>query len=204
MWFNDDDRASWAFVEGSISVSASILMAYAIAGCGGCGGWPVLGFFKRLTEQEDGVLIAGMALLFPTAIAFYLGVKMVFAAYRGYRSWREARLEQIEQMRAEAREKGHEEGKERGLEIGREIGREMGIEEGKERGLEMGREMGIAEGQERGMERGLEMGITAERDRVQRAFAERGIALPPEAEKILAGELEAQFPNDGDGAAGAG
>lgn len=200
MWFNDDDRASWAFVEGSISVSASILMANAIARCGGCGGWPVLGFFKRLTEQEDGVLIAGMALLFPTAIAFYLGVKMVFAAYRGYRSWREARLEQIEQMRAEAREKGHEEGKERG--------RELGLAEGQERGLEMGRELGLEEGKERGLERGLEMGremgVTAERDRVQRAFAERGIALPPEVEKILAGEPEAQFPNDGDSAAGAG
>ena len=200
MWFNDDDRASWAFVEGSISVSASILMANAIARCGGCGGWPVLGFFKRLTEQEDGVLIAGMALLFPTAIAFYLGVKMVFAAYRGYRSWREARLEQIEQMRAEAREKGHDEGREKGLEEGKErgleIGREIGLEEGKERGLEMGRELGLEEGKERG----LEMGITAERARLQRAFAERGIALPPEAEKILAGESEAQFPNDGDGA----
>ena len=200
MWFNDDDRASWAFVEGSISVSASILMANAIARCGGCGGWPVLGFFKRLTEQEDGVLIAGMALLFPTAIAFYLGVKMVFAAYRGYRSWREARLEQIEQMRAEAREKGHEEGIEEGQERGLEMGRELGLEEGKERGLELGREMGIAEGQERG----LELGITAERDRVQRAFADRGIVLSPEAEKILAGEPEAQFPNDGDDAVGAG
>ena len=178
MWFNDDDRASWAFVEGSISVSASILMAYAISRCGGCGGWPVIGFFKRLTEQEDGVLIAGMALLFPTAIAFYLGVKMVFAAYRGYRSWREARLEQMEQMRAEERAKALEEGK------------ELGLEAGEERGLQLGREMGVAEG------------ATAERERLQRAFAERGIALPPEAEKILAGEPEGYSPNGGDAAAG--
>lgn len=176
MWFNDDDRASWAFVEGSISVSASILMAYAISRCGGCGGWPVLGFFKRLTEQEDGVLIAGMALLFPTAIAFYLGVKMVFAAYRGYRSWREARLEQMEQMRAEERAKGREEG------------------------LEAGREQGL----EAGEERGLEMGITTERERVQRAFAERGIALPPEAEKILAGEPDGYSPDGGDAGVGTG
>ena len=63
----------WAFVEGSISVSASILMADAIARCDRCGGWPVISYFKRLTEQDDGVIIAGMALLFPTALVFYLG-----------------------------------------------------------------------------------------------------------------------------------
>lgn len=85
MGFSDDDRASWAFVEGSISVTTSILLANAAGKCGSCAGLPVVGFFKSLTEQEDGVIIAGMALLFPTAFAFYLGVKMVFAAYRDYK-----------------------------------------------------------------------------------------------------------------------
>ena len=47
--------APWAFVEGSVSVTASILYATAISWCDGCGGWPVIGFFKKLTEQEDGV-----------------------------------------------------------------------------------------------------------------------------------------------------
>ena len=65
-------------------------MASAIARCDRCGGWPVVGFFKRLTEQEDGVIIAGMALLFPTALVFYSGVKMVFSAYKEYKRWREA------------------------------------------------------------------------------------------------------------------
>ena len=87
MRFTDDDRASWAFVEGSISVSASILIAYAISRCGGCGGLPVISFFKALTSQDNGVIITGMALLFPTAITFYVGVKMVFAAYREYQRW---------------------------------------------------------------------------------------------------------------------
>ncbi len=73
MRFTDDDRASWAFVEGSISVSASILIAYAISGCGGCAGLPFIGFFKTLTNQDDGVIITGMALLFPTAFVFYVG-----------------------------------------------------------------------------------------------------------------------------------
>ena len=101
MAFNDDDRASWAFVEGSISVTGSILIAYAISRCDRCAGIPVISFFKKLTEQEDGVLITGMALLFPTALAIYLGAKVVFAAYREYRTWRDAR---IEQARKEARE----------------------------------------------------------------------------------------------------
>ena len=106
MAFNDDDRASWAFVEGSISVTGSILIAYAISRCDRCAGVPVISFFKKLTEQEDGVLIAGMALLFPTALAFYLGAKVVFAAYREYRTWRDAR---IEQTRKEALKEGRDE-----------------------------------------------------------------------------------------------
>ena len=105
MRFTDDDRASWAFVEGSISVSASILIAYAISRCGGCAGLPVIGFFKSLTNQEDGVIITGMALLFPTAFAFYVGVKMVFAAYRDYKRWWEAyQEERLQQGREEGRE----------------------------------------------------------------------------------------------------
>ena len=95
MRFTDDDRASWAFVEGSISVSASILIAYAISRCGGCAGLPVIGFFKTLVSQDDGVIITGMALLFPTAFVFYVGVKMVFAAYRDYKRWREAWQQEI-------------------------------------------------------------------------------------------------------------
>ena len=97
--------APWPFVEGSISVSASIIMADAIARCDRCGGWPVVGFFKKLTEQEDGVIIAGMALLFPTALVFYSGVKMVFSAYKEYKRWREAwQQELLEEGRQEGQQ----------------------------------------------------------------------------------------------------
>ena len=122
--------APWAFVEGSISVTASILTADAIARCERCGDWPIIGFFKKLTEQEDGVIIAGMALLFPTALAFYLGGKMVFSAYYEYKRRWEAYLEER-------------------------------FEEGREEGRK------------------------AERARQKRALEERGVTLPPEAEKIL-------------------
>ena len=157
MIFTDDDRASWAFVEGSISVSASILIADGIARCNRCADWPIIGFFKKLTEQEDGVIIAGMALLFPTAFAFYLGVKMVFAAYREYRNWREAREASIKQAEENARAAGHAEGRAEGHLEGRAEGHGEGYAEGR----------------------------NAERDRLKREFAARGISLPPEAERIL-------------------
>lgn len=77
----DPGGAPWPFVEGSISVSASIVAANAVSRCEVCRGWPIVGYFKNLTEQEDGVIIAGMAPLFPAALGFYLGGKMVFSAY---------------------------------------------------------------------------------------------------------------------------
>ena len=122
MRLTDDDRASWAFVEGSISVSASILISYAVAKCDGCTGFPVIGFFKKLADQEDGVIITGMALLFPTAFVFYVGVKMVFAAYREYKKWRDdwlktARAEGHQQGRDEERARFKRELQERGVSL---------------------------------------------------------------------------------------
>lgn len=107
---NGDSAAPWAFVEGSISITASIVMADAIARCSRCDGWPLVSYFKRLTEQEDGVIIAGMALLFPTALTIYLVGKMVFSAYREYKRWWESyKEERFEQGRQEGRQEGREE-----------------------------------------------------------------------------------------------
>ena len=183
MIFTDDDRASWTFVEGSISVSASILIADGIARCSRCADWPIIGFFKQLTEQEDGVIIAGMALLFPTAFAFYLGVKMVFAAYREYRNWREAREASIKQAEADARAAGHAEGRAEGHLEGRAEGHLEGRAEGRAEGHLEGRAEGHGEGYAEGR--------NAERDRLKREFAARGISLPPEAERILHDEPDA-------------
>ncbi len=52
-----------------------------------------------------------MALLFPTALVFYSGVKMVFSAYKEYKRWREAwQHELLEEGRQEGRQKGRQEG----------------------------------------------------------------------------------------------
>ena len=112
---DEGNSTPWPFVEGSIYVSASILMANAIARCAG---WPVIGFFKNLTEQEDGVIIAGMALLFPTALVSYLGVKMVYAAYKDYKKWRDAWIKQArEEGRAEERARQKRELAEQGVSL---------------------------------------------------------------------------------------
>jgi uncharacterized membrane protein YhdT len=124
MRLTDDDRASWAFVEGSISVSASILIAYAMARCNGCVGLPVVGFFETLTEQDGGVIITGMALLFPTALAFYLGVKMIIAAYRDYKRWRDNPLQEArEEGRVAERRRIKRELKKRGISLPPEAAR---------------------------------------------------------------------------------
>ena len=117
------------------------------------------------------MIIAGMALLFPTAFAFYLGVKMVFAAYREYRSWREEREARIKQALAEARAEGRVEG------------------------LAEARAEGRAEARAKGRDEGLAEGRDAERNRLKREFAARGIVLPPEAERILYGEPDPDTEN---------
>ena len=58
------------------------------------------------------MIIAGMALLFPTALVFYLGVNMIFSAYRDYKRWREVAL-------IEARDEGRQEGRDEGREAER-------------------------------------------------------------------------------------
>ncbi len=108
MMNSDGNRTTWRFLDGSISVSASILLANAVSKCDSCGGLPVIGLIKRLTEQDDGVLIAGTALLFPVAVILYGGINMVFMAYAEYRRKRDARIREREALLEKARNEGEE------------------------------------------------------------------------------------------------
>ena len=76
-----------------------MLLAALLRDCLSCGGWPVLGYLHGLAARDDGVIIVGTMLLFPTTAAIYGGIKVFFAA-------REA-------VRREAREKGRQEERER-------------------------------------------------------------------------------------------
>ena len=105
MGSNDSDRDSrnnwqlWRFVDGALAISVSMLLAALLRDCLPCGGWPVLGYLHGLAARDDGVIIVGTMLLFPTTAAIYGGIKVFFAA-------REA-------VRRESREKGRQEERER-------------------------------------------------------------------------------------------
>ena len=117
---NDSDRDNrnnwqlWRFVDGALAISVSMLLAALLRDCLSCGGWPVLGYLHGLAARDDGVIIVGTMLLFPTTATIYGGIKVFFAA-------REA-------VRREAREKGRREG----LQEGRQEGRREGLQEGRQ------------------------------------------------------------------------
>ena len=149
----------WRFVDGALAISVSMLLAALLRDCLSCGGWPVLGYLHGLAARDDGVIIVGTMLLFPTTATIYGGIKVFFAA-------REA-------VRREAREKGRQEG----IQEGRQEGRQEGIQEGIREGLQEGRQEGIREG--------LQEGRQEERERIRKELAKQGVAISPELAKIL-------------------
>ena len=71
----------WRFFDGSSAISASMLVAVLIHGCGDvCGNLWGIRVLKSLTEQEAGVIILATLLLFPTTTVLYGGAKLIFAA----------------------------------------------------------------------------------------------------------------------------
>ena len=116
MGSNDSDRDGrnnwqlWRFVDGALAISISMLLAALLRDCLSCGGWPVLGYLHGLAARDDGVIIVGTMLLFPTTATIYGGIKVFFAA-------REA-------VRREAREKGRQEGRQEGIREGLQEGRQ--------------------------------------------------------------------------------
>ena len=108
----------WRFVDGALAISVSMLLAALLRDCLSCGGWPVLGYLHGLAARDDGVIIVGTMLLFPTTATIYGGIKVFFAA-------REA-------VRREAREKGRQEGLQEGIQEGRQEGIREGLQEGRQ------------------------------------------------------------------------
>ncbi len=113
----------WGLVDGSLSVSGSMLLAVLINSCHSCADtWaigPFLGLLKDLSDKNAGVIVLGTLLLFPTTLSFYGGLKMWFAA-----------KEAVEK-------KAMERGRQAGLQEGRQAERKrigQAVEELKERG----------------------------------------------------------------------
>ena len=74
----------WGLVDGSLSVSGSMLLAVLINSCHSCADIRVIGPFleilKELSDKNAGVIVLGTLLLFPTTLTFYGVLKMWFAA----------------------------------------------------------------------------------------------------------------------------
>ena len=108
---------SWGFADGSISVSASMLVAALINKCHFCTGIWVLEFLKELSDKSAGIIVLATLLLFPTSLFIFGGTNLFFAAKDAYeRRQRKA----LEAARKVARQEGRQEGRLVGQEAERE------------------------------------------------------------------------------------
>ena len=76
----DGSRPTWRFFDGAVSISISMLLAVLLSDCNGCHDLPLLNYLTSLTARDNGVIIVGTLLLFPTSMAFYGGMIVFFAA----------------------------------------------------------------------------------------------------------------------------
>ena len=101
----DNNRPTWRFFDGSVSISGSMLLAVLLTGCQGCRSVPLLDYLGMLTAKYDGVIIVATLLLFPTSLALY-GVLIMFFAAKEFVEKRAA-----QRGREEGRKEGREEGR---------------------------------------------------------------------------------------------
>ena len=122
---DDDSRGLWRIIDGSASVSVSMLLATLLKAWTGAANLPGIGLLHQMTRWEDGVIIVASMLLFPTATALWGGSELFFMA-----------KERVERRYAKKYT-------ERGIEIGRVEGRKEGRKEERERWEKALKEQGI-------------------------------------------------------------
>lgn len=106
----ETNRAWWRFFDGSVSVSASMLVAVLISKCARCDELPVISLLKALTNEDSGIIVVATMLLFPTTLMMYGGAKLIFAAKQAVeRETRERLKKQREEGIAEGRAEGRKE-----------------------------------------------------------------------------------------------
>ena len=116
---SDERRSlSWGFIDGSVSVSASMLVALLIHSCHSCAGVWFIGFLKDTSDKSAGLVVVATLLLFPTAAVIYGGVNLFFAA-------KEAFERRQRKLRVAAQEAGRQEGRQEGRQ-GRRAGKRAG------------------------------------------------------------------------------
>ena len=123
---NDSTRRGlWRIIDGTASVSISMLLAALLKVWAGAANLPVIGLLHQMTRWEDGVIIVATVLLFPTAATLWGGTELFFTA------------RELVKQRYEAR------GVTKGIVIGVEQGREEGRRQERERIDKILKEKGI-------------------------------------------------------------
>ena len=107
---SDERRSlSWGFIDGSVSVSASMLVALLIHGCHSCADVWFIGYLKETSDKSAGLVVVATLLLFPTAAVIYGGVHLFFAAKEAFeRRQRKLRLAAQEAGRQAGRQEERE------------------------------------------------------------------------------------------------
>ena len=85
----------WPFVDGSVSISFSMLLAL-LLNAGWFDGLPLLGWLAEVTRRDNGVIIVATLLLFPCTLLLYGVLAMFFTAKEAVerRARRRARREE--------------------------------------------------------------------------------------------------------------
>ena len=90
----DSVRGVWRFLDGSVSISISMILAVALNHCWFCADVPALGFLHGLTNRNDGIIIVATMLLLPATAVIYGGAIVFFAAKEQYERRKAERLRQ--------------------------------------------------------------------------------------------------------------
>ena len=118
---DDINRGLLRIIDGTASVSVSMLLAALLKVWTGAAHWPVIGQLHQMTRWEDGVIIVATLLVFPTALTIWGGTELFF----------------------HARERVKQKFETRGIEKGIDIGVERGRREERERIDKILKEQGI-------------------------------------------------------------
>ena len=186
---SDSGKGVWRFLDGSVSISISMMLAVGLNYCWFCAGVPGLGFLYQMTNRNDGIIIVATMLLLPTTAVIYGGFRMYFAAKEHYERRKAERLRQEAELERQAQRRERQ-ARRRARANARQEGRQEGLQEGRQEGLQEGRQEGLQEGRQEGLQEGRQEGVQEERQRINTLLVEHGVALPPELARSLAGDTD--------------
>lgn len=176
----------WGIVDGSVSISLSMLLAVTLNHCPSCGGWWGVGFLSDLTRQDSGLIAVATLLLFPCAVIVFGGIKMFFLLKQEYDERRRARRQEMREWFAEDAKEALTVAFEKGQEHGRKAERDRISDSVEELGVQLPPEIDRIISGESEPEFQLRQQIRREeRERIRRALAQQGSLSNEEIARLL-------------------